>query len=83
VDQVLSTDFLHDSHSSIFDSGSSIELNSRFLSWAVGMTTSGLLQSLRGSAETYHPELNRIAKRLTELLGAPVQFSPESTLEKN
>lgn len=29
-DQVVSTDFIHDSHSSIFDAGSGIELNSRF-----------------------------------------------------
>jgi glyceraldehyde 3-phosphate dehydrogenase len=35
-DEVVSTDFLHDSHSSIFDAGSGIELNSRFfklVSW--------------------------------------------------
>lgn len=35
-DEVVSTDFLHDSHSSIFDAGSGIELNSRFfklISW--------------------------------------------------
>src|ERR1700730_18089141 len=35
-DEVASTDFLHDSHSSIFDAGSGIELNSRFfklISW--------------------------------------------------
>jgi len=29
-DEVVSTDFLHDAHSSIFDSGSGMELNSRF-----------------------------------------------------
>jgi glyceraldehyde 3-phosphate dehydrogenase len=29
-DEVVSTDFLHDAHSSIFDAGSGIELNSRF-----------------------------------------------------
>ena len=35
-DEVVSTDFLHDAHSSIFDAGSGIELNSRFfklISW--------------------------------------------------
>src|SRR6516225_1152874 len=35
-DEVVSTDFLHDKHSSIFDAGSGIELNSRFfklISW--------------------------------------------------
>ena len=35
-DEVVSTDFLHDAHSSIFDAGSGIELNSRFfklVSW--------------------------------------------------
>jgi glyceraldehyde 3-phosphate dehydrogenase len=28
--EVVSTDFIHDPHSSIFDAGSGIELNSRF-----------------------------------------------------
>ncbi len=35
-DEVVSTDFIHDSHSSIFDAGSGIELNSKFfklISW--------------------------------------------------
>ena len=35
-DEVVSTDFIHDDHSSIFDAGSGIELNSRFfklVSW--------------------------------------------------
>jgi glyceraldehyde 3-phosphate dehydrogenase len=35
-DEVVSTDFIHDTHSSIFDAGSGIELNSRFfklVSW--------------------------------------------------
>ena len=35
-DEVVSTDFIHDAHSSIYDAGSSIELNSRFfklVSW--------------------------------------------------
>jgi glyceraldehyde 3-phosphate dehydrogenase len=35
-DEVASTDFIHDSHSSIFDAGSGIELNSQFfklVSW--------------------------------------------------
>src|ERR1700747_876931 len=35
-DEVVSTDFLHDAHSSIFDAGSGIELNNRFfklISW--------------------------------------------------
>ena len=35
-DEVVSTDFIHDSHSSIFDAGSGIELNDRFfklISW--------------------------------------------------
>ena len=35
-DEVVSTDFLHDKHSSIFDAGSGIELNNRFfklVSW--------------------------------------------------
>lgn len=35
-DQVVSSDFIHDTHSSIFDAGSGIELNSRFfklVSW--------------------------------------------------
>ena len=35
-DEVVSSDFVHDSHSSIFDAGSGIELNSRFfklVSW--------------------------------------------------
>ncbi|MBM3862507.1 MAG: type I glyceraldehyde-3-phosphate dehydrogenase [Verrucomicrobia bacterium] len=35
-DEVVSSDFIHDSHSSIYDAGSSIELNSRFfklVSW--------------------------------------------------
>src|SRR4029079_16787852 len=29
-DEVVSSDFIHDGHSSIFDAGSGIELNSRF-----------------------------------------------------
>ncbi len=36
TDEVVSTDFIHDSHSSIFDAGSGIELNSKFfklVSW--------------------------------------------------
>jgi len=36
ADEVVSTDFIHDSHSSIYDAGSGIELNSRFfklVSW--------------------------------------------------
>ncbi len=36
TDEVVSTDFIHDTHSSIFDAGSGIELNSRFfklVSW--------------------------------------------------
>jgi glyceraldehyde 3-phosphate dehydrogenase len=36
TDEVASTDFIHDNHSSIFDAGSGIELNSRFfklVSW--------------------------------------------------
>ncbi|RBP48233.1 glyceraldehyde 3-phosphate dehydrogenase [Roseimicrobium gellanilyticum] len=36
ADEVVSTDFIHDSHSSIFDAGSGLELNSRFfklVSW--------------------------------------------------
>src|SRR5215470_14374461 len=36
TDEVVSSDFIHDSHSSIFDAGSGIELNSRFfklVSW--------------------------------------------------
>src|SRR5215472_2347214 len=36
TDEVVSTDFLHDSHSSIYDAGSGIELNNRFfklVSW--------------------------------------------------
>jgi len=35
-DQVVSTDFIHDNHSSIFDAGSGLELNSKFfklISW--------------------------------------------------
>jgi len=35
-DEVVSSDFIHDSHSSIFDAGSGIELNGRFfklVSW--------------------------------------------------
>src|SRR6058998_3550435 len=35
-DEVVSSDFIHDSHSSIFDAGSGVELNSRFfklVSW--------------------------------------------------
>ena len=35
-DEVVSSDFIHDAHSSIFDAGSGIELNSRFfklISW--------------------------------------------------
>jgi glyceraldehyde 3-phosphate dehydrogenase len=35
-DEAVSTDFVHDAHSSIVDSGSGIELNSRFfkiISW--------------------------------------------------
>src|SRR5262249_18550118 len=35
-DQVVSSDFIHDEHSSIFDAGSGIELNKRFfklISW--------------------------------------------------
>ena len=35
-DEVVSTDFIHDTHSSIFDAGSGIELNSTFfklVSW--------------------------------------------------
>ena len=35
-DEVVSSDFIHDAHSSIFDAGSGIELNSRFfklVSW--------------------------------------------------
>ena len=36
ADEVVSSDFIHDSHSSIFDAGSGIELNSKFfklVSW--------------------------------------------------
>jgi len=36
TDEVVSTDFIHDNHSSIFDAGSGIELNSKFfklISW--------------------------------------------------
>ncbi|MFM2167725.1 MAG: type glyceraldehyde-3-phosphate dehydrogenase, partial [Verrucomicrobiota bacterium] len=36
ADEVVSTDFMHDQHSSIFDAGSGIELNSKFfklVSW--------------------------------------------------
>ena len=36
ADEVVSSDFIHDAHSSIFDAGSGIELNSRFfklISW--------------------------------------------------
>ena len=36
TDEVVSTDFIHDAHSSIFDAGSGIELNSKFfklISW--------------------------------------------------
>ena len=33
-DEVVSTDFLHDARSSIFDAGSGIELNSRFFKLA-------------------------------------------------
>src|SRR5579859_1728041 len=36
ADEVVSTDFIHDAHSSIFDAGSGIELNNRFfklISW--------------------------------------------------
>jgi glyceraldehyde 3-phosphate dehydrogenase len=36
TDEVVSSDFIHDSHSSIFDAGSGIELSSRFfklVSW--------------------------------------------------
>ncbi len=36
TDEVVSTDFIHDSHSSIFDAGSGLELNSKFfklVSW--------------------------------------------------
>src|SRR5436189_1172845 len=36
ADEVVSTDFIHDAHSSIFDAGSGIELNSKFfklISW--------------------------------------------------
>ena len=36
TDEVVSTDFIHDTHSSIFDAGSGIELNSQFfklISW--------------------------------------------------
>jgi glyceraldehyde 3-phosphate dehydrogenase len=35
-DEVVSSDFIHDNHSSIFDAGSGIELNSKFfklISW--------------------------------------------------
>jgi hypothetical protein len=32
IDEVVSTDFLHDARSSIFNAGSGIELNSRFSS---------------------------------------------------
>ena len=41
-DEVVSSDFIHDKHSSIFDAGSGIELNSRSSSSSCrGMTTSG------------------------------------------
>jgi glyceraldehyde 3-phosphate dehydrogenase len=36
ADEVVSTDFMHDQHSSIFDAGSGIELNNKFfklVSW--------------------------------------------------
>ena len=36
TDEVVSTDFIHDAHSSIFDAGSGLELNSKFfklVSW--------------------------------------------------
>jgi glyceraldehyde 3-phosphate dehydrogenase (phosphorylating) len=41
-DEVVSTDFVHDTRSGIFDAGSGIELNSTFSSWSVGTTTSGV-----------------------------------------
>ena len=42
-DEVVSTDFLHDARSSIFDAGSGIELNSRFSNCSVGTTTNGAI----------------------------------------
>jgi len=42
-DEVVSTDFIHDAHSSIFDSGSGIELSKKFFKLVSCTTTSGLL----------------------------------------
>src|ERR1700676_5428087 len=39
TDEVVSSDFLHDAHSSIFDAGSGLELNSRFFSLGGWYTT--------------------------------------------
>jgi glyceraldehyde-3-phosphate dehydrogenase/erythrose-4-phosphate dehydrogenase len=41
TDEVVSSDFIHDTHSSIFDAGSGLELNKRSSSSSAGMTTSG------------------------------------------
>ena len=53
-DEVVSSDFIHDSHSSIFDAGSGIELNSRFfklVSWYDNEW--GYSQPLRGFAQVH------------------------------
>ena len=53
-DEVVSSDFIHDAHSSIFDAGSGIELNSRFfklVSWYDNEW--GYSQPLRGPAEVH------------------------------
>lgn len=53
-DEVVSTDFIHDAHSSIFDGGSGIELNSRFFKliswydneWGYSMRCAELIQQI-------------------------------------
>ncbi len=57
-DEVVSSDFIHDAHSSIFDAGSGIELNNRFfkLDQLVRQRV-GLLEPLRGFAEVHDWEV--------------------------
>src|SRR6202795_1070882 len=53
-DEVVSTDFLHDARSSIFDAGSGIELNSRLRQSAMGLLMERELQYLKDELANPH-----------------------------
>ena len=62
-DEVVSSDFIHDAHSSIFDAGSGIELNSRFFKLvSAGTTTSGATRTAASiCSSTWRVRINRLA----------------------